>query len=142
MIDGASSVPAEHAEAVGIVEDGKAAMFFGDFCEFGQAGNVALHRVNPLDHEELWRIARGRGGRDFAEIVGAVVRETFHGGPGELDAFPKARVDVFVGENDVPFLGETGNAGDAGKVAGRMHVAGFAAEEVGEFLFEFDVESA
>ena len=142
VIDGAATLAAEDAEAVGVVEDGEAAVFFGDFGELWEAGDVAFHGVDALNDEHLGGIAAGGGGGDFAEVVGAVVRETLHRGAGELDAFPETGVDVLVGENDVTLLGEGGDAGETGEVAGGVDVAGFAAEEGGEFFLELEVEGA
>ena len=45
-------------------------------------------------------------------------------------------MEVFVGEDDVAFLGEARDSGHARKVARGVDVAGFAAEEGGEVTIE------
>ncbi len=141
MIDGAAALPAEDAEAMGIVEHGEAPVFLGDFGEFGQARDVAFHRVNALDHEHLGHVLTHRP-EHLAQIVRAVVAEALDRGHREPDAVPEARVDVFVGEDDVALLGKRRHARKAGEITGDVDVAGLAPEEVGEFFLQLDVVGA
>jgi len=141
VVSGAAALAAEHAEAVGVVEHVEAGVLASDRQQAGQLGDVAFHRVDALDDHHLRR-GGGEAGGDGAEVVGVVVGKAFDGGGGETDAVPEAGVDVFVGEDDVALLGEGGDAGEAGQVAGGVDVAGFLAEEGGEFFLQFEVVGA
>ena len=109
MIDGATAVAAEDTEAMRIVEDREAAVFFGDLRNLGEAGDVALHGINAFDDQHLGRVAVS-GGEGAAEVFGTVVGEALDGRHGEPDAVPETRVNVFIGEDDVALLGEGGDA--------------------------------
>jgi len=76
MSGGAASPLAEHAEAVCVVEDGEAAVRLAECREFGQAADVAFHRINALEDEHLRGIGRG-GFECLAEIGRVVVGEAF-----------------------------------------------------------------
>ncbi len=141
VIHRAASLPAEHAEAVGVVDDVEAIVFFGDGDELRQAGDVSLHRVDALGDHHL-RGGGGKAGSDGAQVVGIVVGETLDVGGGQADAVPEARVDVFIGKDDVTLLGEGGDAGETRQITGGVDVAGLAAEEIGELFLQLDVIGA
>ena len=141
VVGGAAALAAEHAEAVGVVHHGEAAVLLADLGQLGQARDVALHRVDALDDQQLGGVGVA-GGEDIAEVVGAVVREPLDGGAGDLDAVPEAGVEVLVGQDDVALLREGRHAGHDGKVAGGVDMAGLGAEERGELFLELDVKRA
>ena len=49
---------------------------------------------------------------------------------------------VFIGQDDIALLGKGRDARHARKIAGGMHVAGFAPEEGGEFFLELEMVGA
>ena len=79
LIRGAAALFAEDAEAVGVVQDGENFVFGGDGGDLRQAADVAFHRVNALDDEQLGGGA-GRGRDDLPEVLGIVVRESLDRG--------------------------------------------------------------
>jgi hypothetical protein len=86
--------------------------------------------------------ASGFTAENVAQVIGAVVRKPFHRRHREPDAIPEARVDIFVGEDDVALLRERGDARKTGQIAGDVDVAGFAAEKCRESLLELDVDTS
>ena len=64
---------------MGVVEDGEDFVFGRDGRDLRQAADVALHRVNAFDDEQLGRGA-GRRRHDLPEVFGVVVRESLDRG--------------------------------------------------------------
>ena len=135
MVGGAAAFVAEDAEAVGVVHDEEAILFLGGGDDFGNGRDVALHGVNAFEGDDLGGFG-GLVGKEFAEVGGVVVGEAFGAGLGQANAGPNGGVEVFVAEDDVAFLGEGLDGRHAGDVAGDGDVAGFLADEGGEFFLE------
>ena len=104
MVDRAAALPAEDAEAVGVVEHHEAAV--SSAISSARAGG----RCGPPSSKRPRRRASSGCVRDslqhLPEILGIVVGETLDRGHREADAVPEARMDVLVGEDDVALLGE------------------------------------
>ena len=133
MIGG--SLLSEYAESMSVVHNHKGPVGLGEFDELRKFGDVAFHGVHAFQHEEF-------GGclllvlEDFPKVAGVIVGEAFAGRSAQLNAAPERGVQVLVGEDPVLAFGKSGDRGGAGEVTGGKDVAGFLADEVGEFFLQ------
>jgi len=100
VIDGTTPLPAEHAEAVGVVEHAEGAIIFGDLRDFGQPADVPLHRVNALD-DDHFRVSAPTVAMTSRKSAGLLCEKRSTVAARRMPS--RGRVEILVGEDDVAF---------------------------------------
>ncbi len=141
MSGSAATLWPHDAEAVRVVHYVEAIVAFAGLDQLWHAADMALHRVNTLENDDLRRLGFFKGD-NVLQIGGVVVRKTLHTGLSEADASPKRAVDVLIDQHDVALLGKGLNGRHAGNITGDGDVAGFLADEIGELFLQRNVVAA
>ena len=81
----AAATRAIQADRVHLVEIGHRAVTLGDIAQRGDRCDIAVHRINRLEADELWPLRR-QVGEQAGEVVGIVVAEDQPLGPAVADA--------------------------------------------------------
>ena len=112
-------------------------MFFANVEDFGDGGNVAVHRINAFERDELGA-ARLDGGEQAVEIFRIVMLEFQALRAAMANAFDHRSVVECIGQDDA--IGEARREGakrcPVGNIAAGKNQRGFFVVEVGQFGFE------
>ncbi len=133
----AAAARAVHADGMDLVQIGHRAVLVGKVADFLDGGDVAVHRIDRFEGDQLRRL--GIGGRQLGfEVLQVIVL------PDHPLAFRMA--DALDHRSVVPGIGETDEAGNlrteraergpVGHIARGEKQGRFLAVQIGEFLFE------
>ena len=141
VIDRAAAVAAEDSGGVGVVDHHDGVVFFGQFGEFGDGADVAVHGEDAVGDDELYAGLV----LDFLEELLAVgdvfVAEDLDFGAGETGAVDDGGVVEFVGQDEVFFAEDGADGAGVGGEAGLEDDAGFDVFEGGDFALELHVDA-
>lgn len=141
VVHDAPSFGAEYAQTVGIIDHHKGLVGIGQVDNAGEGGDMPFDGINPVHHNGF-----GLGRRQFFEnafqFPDVFVLEAFQGGVAQKTTVEEGGVDALVDDEGVAAVDQGADAPLAGEVSGGGDVAGFGAEEVGEFVFQFDMVAA
>jgi hypothetical protein len=122
----AAAVGAEEAHAMRFVAQDHRAMLLGDRDHFRQRRDVAEHRIDAFEHDQLAGLL-GQAAEALVEILDAVVAEADDLGIAEPAAVIDRRVAVGVEDDVIALAGKRGDHAEIGLVAGRKDDRRFGA---------------
>ena len=133
----AAAARAVEANSMHLVQIGHGAVGVGHVAEFLDRRDVAVHRVDGLEGDQL-RPARLDQRQPAIEILGAVVLEDLPLGAAVADALDHRRVVLLVGEHHAAgeLGGERREAGPVRNVAGGEQQRRFLAVQVGKLALQ------
>lgn len=136
----AAAARAVHADGVHFIEIGHSAELVGEIADLLDRRDIAIHRIDALEGDQLRRIRIGSGELGF-EIVEIVMLPDHPLALAVADAFDHRGVVERVGEDDQAgdLLAERAKGRPVRHIAGIEDQAGFLAMQVGKFLLQQDV---
>ncbi len=119
---------------MGFVDQDARAVALRHFEEFGESADVAVHRIDALDHDQLLALRLSQLALEIQRIVVAEEDSVRLGQDGAVD---DRRVRVLVDDDRVSRAHKPGDEAHVGAVAGREDDDRFLALEPGELRVEF-----
>ena len=95
----AAAMCAIHADRMHFVQIGERVEFVGEVADFGDGGDVAVHRIDAFEGDQLGRVGIF-GGEQFAQVSDVIVTEHALFAARIADARDHAGVVQFVGKDD------------------------------------------
>ena len=135
----AAAARAVHADGMDLVDIGHGIVFFGEVGDFPDRRDVAVHRIDALEHDQLGPLAPGRGEHAF-EMGDVVVAEDLLFRAGAAHALDHRGVVQLV-RNDQAIRQQPGDGRDrrlVGDEAGGEHQRRLLAVQVGKFELKLD----
>ena len=132
----AGAARAIHADRVHLVEIGHGAVALGEIADGAYGGDIAIHGIDALEHDELRPVAGGA--QQFFEMGEVVMPEHHLVAPGLTHALYHRIVVERVGEDEAirDQLRQRGDAGLVRHVARGEDEAGLLAVQIGELGFK------
>ena len=143
VVAGAATFTAEDAEAVGLVDHQRGAVFVADVHHLVHVGHVALHRENAVGDHQLGGLD-GHLGEHALKVGHVVVAVFLRAGKGDELALHDAGVHALVIEEVIATADHVGNDAAVGQETSREEHHAVLAEELGQLVLQLyvDVEGA
>ena len=139
MLGRSAAMLAEHTETVGVVDHHSRTEALGQGHQLRQRRQIALHREHPIDHDQL-ALGLGRVSELLLQVGHVVVAELVVAAEAQAAAVDDAGVIEGVEECDVRSVQQTREDAQVHLEAGRERKGLLAAHELGDTLFQLDVD--
>ena len=128
---GAGAVFADYAESVGIVNHDGGVVLLAEFADAGDGGDVSLHRIHAVNHDELGGVAGGEP-ELLLQVCHVVVAELAYLAETQAAAVDDAGVVKGVEEDEASAEAEASDNSEVDLEAGAVGDGLFLANELGE----------
>ena len=136
----AAAARAIHAHGMDFVEIGQRIIFVGQIADGGDGGDVAIHRIDAFEGDQLGRVGILRG-EQFAQMIDVIVAEDALFAARIADARNHRGMVQLVGEDDAAGqqLGEGGERRFVRDIARGEEQSRFLAMQIRKFGFQVDM---